>query len=59
MLHSHPFDTCSAWSNFKETYFGLVCAWANKPPMFIINILYTLYRENIYLGNISKLNNKR
>ena len=24
MLHSHPPDTCSVRSNFKETYLGLV-----------------------------------
>ena len=56
MLHSHPCDTCSVQSNFKETYLGLVGAvvlglvgaQANRPHMFIINFLYTLYVKHPY-----------
>ena len=67
MLYSHPCDTCYVWSNFKETYLelvsalvlGLVGTWANKPHMFIFNILYTQYRENIMFREYIKDNQQR
>ena len=32
---------------------------SQQTHMFIINILFTLYRKNTCLGNISKINNKK